>query len=67
MRRLPGNFAITRGMGRVTVPYLVARKREGQRIVMITAYDATFARLVEQSGADNGQVGASQGMVVQGR
>jgi 3-methyl-2-oxobutanoate hydroxymethyltransferase len=54
-------------MGKVTVPYLVARKREGQRIVMITAYDATFARLVEMSGADIVLVGDSLGMVVQGR
>lgn len=34
---------------------------------MLTAYDATFARLVEESGAELILVGDSLGMVVQGR
>ncbi len=49
-----------------TVPRLVARKRKGKKIVMITAYDATFARLAETGGADMVLVGDSLGMVVQG-
>ena len=42
-------------------------KAAGQKIVMITAYDATFARLAEAGGADILLVGDSLGMVVQGQ
>src|SRR5262245_64955387 len=38
----------------------------GQRIVMSTAYDATFARMLDEAGADVLLVGDSLGMVVQG-
>lgn len=38
----------------------------GQRIVMTTAYDATFARMLDEGGADILLVGDSLGMVVQG-
>lgn len=42
-------------------------KADNQKIVMVTAYDWTMARLVEQSGAvDMVLVGDSLGMVVQG-
>jgi 3-methyl-2-oxobutanoate hydroxymethyltransferase len=51
---------------KVTVPELRARKTSGPRIVMVTAYDATFARLCEEGGADVLLVGDSLGMVVQG-
>jgi 3-methyl-2-oxobutanoate hydroxymethyltransferase len=50
----------------VTVPHLARRKREGQRIAMVTAYDATFARLVDEAGVDVILVGDSLGMVMQG-
>ncbi|MDJ0765606.1 MAG: 3-methyl-2-oxobutanoate hydroxymethyltransferase [Myxococcota bacterium] len=49
-----------------TVPRIVSRKQKGRKIVMITAYDATFARLAEAGGADMVLVGDSLGMVVQG-
>jgi 3-methyl-2-oxobutanoate hydroxymethyltransferase len=39
----------------------------GQRIVMVTAYDATFARMLDEGGADILLVGDSLGNVVQGR
>lgn len=39
----------------------------GERITMVTAYDATFARLLEEGGADVLLVGDSLGMVVQGQ
>src|SRR5881397_2246460 len=51
---------------KVTVPDLVAMKRDGTRITMMTAYDAAFARLVEQPGIDIILVGDSLGMVVLG-
>ncbi len=41
-------------------------KAEGRRIVMITAYDATFARILDESGADILLVGDSLGQVVLG-
>ena len=50
----------------VTVPTLRAMKRAGERITMVTAYDATFARLLDESGVDMLLVGDSLGMVVQG-
>src|SRR6187455_1778310 len=37
-----------------------------ERIVMTTAYDATFARMLDEGGADVLLVGDSLGMVVQG-
>jgi 3-methyl-2-oxobutanoate hydroxymethyltransferase len=51
---------------KVTVPDLARMKRRGDKITMITAYDATFARLVDDGGVDMILVGDSVGMVVQG-
>jgi len=51
---------------KVTVPDLARYKAEGHKISMITAYDATFARLVDEAGVDCILVGDSVGMVVQG-
>jgi 3-methyl-2-oxobutanoate hydroxymethyltransferase len=42
-------------------------KRDGERITMVTAYDATFARLFDEAGIDVLLVGDSLGMVVQGQ
>lgn len=50
----------------VTVPGLLAMKTQGQRIVMLTAYDASFAWQLETAGIDIALVGDSLGMVVQG-
>jgi len=50
----------------VTVPGLRAMKAQGQRIVMLTAYDASFAWQLEAAGIDIALVGDSLGMVVQG-
>jgi len=51
---------------KVTVPDIVAMKRDKRKITMMTAYDAAFARLVEASGIDVILVGDSLGMVVLG-
>ncbi|MEM1413827.1 MAG: 3-methyl-2-oxobutanoate hydroxymethyltransferase [Myxococcota bacterium] len=56
----------TEGRKPVTVPRLRAMKRRGEKITMITAYDATFARMLDEAGADVLLVGDSLGMVVQG-
>ena len=51
---------------KVTVPELARMKALGEKISMITAYDVTFARLVDLAGVDMILVGDSVGMVVQG-
>ncbi|MFZ5889740.1 MAG: 3-methyl-2-oxobutanoate hydroxymethyltransferase [Myxococcota bacterium] len=53
--------------GKITVPELRSRKQRGQKIAVLTAYDATLARLLDAGGADVLLVGDSLGMVVQGR
>lgn len=47
-------------------PDLPAMKSRGEKIVMLTAYDATMARLLDAAGADVLLVGDSLGMVILG-
>lgn len=49
-----------------TIPALAAAKRDGQKLVMLTAYDAGFARTFDANGVDLILIGDSLGMVVQG-
>jgi 3-methyl-2-oxobutanoate hydroxymethyltransferase len=51
---------------RVTIHTLRQMKERGEKIAVLTAYDATFARLLDEGGADVLLVGDSLGMVVQG-
>jgi len=51
---------------KVTTTQLTAMKTAGERITMVTAYDALFARLVDRAGVDAILVGDSLGMVFQG-
>lgn len=51
---------------RVTIHTLQQMKERGERISVLTAYDATFARLFDEAGIDALLVGDSLGMVVQG-
>ncbi|UOG90686.1 MAG: 3-methyl-2-oxobutanoate hydroxymethyltransferase [Candidatus Thiothrix sulfatifontis] len=51
---------------RVTVTTLRKMKREGEKIVMLTAYDASFAKVLDAQGVDVILVGDSLGMVIQG-
>ena len=53
-------------MAQKTVLDLQKMKAGSQRIAMVTAYDATMARLVDAAGVDMILVGDSLGMVVQG-
>ncbi len=53
-------------MTRVTIQSLRGQKARGEKIAMVTAYDATFARLLDEGGADILLVGDSLGMVIQG-
>jgi 3-methyl-2-oxobutanoate hydroxymethyltransferase len=51
---------------RVTVPDFRQKKARGERIAVLTAYDATMARLLDTAGVDALLVGDSLGMVVLG-
>ena len=50
----------------VTVSTLAGMKAAGEPIACLTAYDASFAALVDDAGVDVVLVGDSLGMVVQG-
>src|SRR5437879_10196849 len=51
---------------RINVSYFQQFKTKGIPIVMLTAYDATTARIAEQAGIQVLLVGDTVGMVVQG-
>jgi 3-methyl-2-oxobutanoate hydroxymethyltransferase len=53
-------------MGKVTISTLDKKKAAGEKFVCITAYDATFARIISEAGAEAMLVGDSLGMVLQG-
>lgn len=50
----------------VTVRDFIAKKERGERLVIVTAYDALFGRLVDESGVDAVLVGDSLGNVLAG-
>ncbi|HEX9142262.1 MAG TPA: 3-methyl-2-oxobutanoate hydroxymethyltransferase, partial [Gaiellaceae bacterium] len=52
--------------GKLTLHDLADLKSRGEKIVMVTAYDAPGARLAEQAGVDILLVGDTAGMVVLG-
>jgi 3-methyl-2-oxobutanoate hydroxymethyltransferase len=52
--------------GKLTVPELGAMKRRGEKIVMVTAYDAPGGRLADAAGVDLVLVGDTAAMVVMG-
>ncbi|HEY7421716.1 MAG TPA: 3-methyl-2-oxobutanoate hydroxymethyltransferase [Gaiellaceae bacterium] len=53
--------------GKLPLPELAEMKRRGDKIVMVTAYDAPSGRLADTAGVDLILVGDSSGMVVHGR
>jgi 3-methyl-2-oxobutanoate hydroxymethyltransferase len=53
--------------GKLPLPELGEMKRRGERIVMVTAYDASSGRLADSAGVDLILVGDSSGMVLHGR
>jgi len=53
--------------GKLPLPELAEMKRRGDKIVMVTAYDAPSGRLADAAGVDLILVGDSSGMVMHGR
>jgi 3-methyl-2-oxobutanoate hydroxymethyltransferase len=51
---------------KVTIHTLQRKKAASEKIAMLTCYDATFARLLDDAGVDIMLVGDSLGMVIQG-
>ncbi len=51
---------------KVRVPDFIDKKRRGEKLVMLTAYDATMARLFDHAGVDALLVGDSLGTVIMG-
>lgn len=54
-------------MVRMTVPAFQQYRREGKKLILVTAYDALFTNIVEQAGIEAILVGDSLGVVVQGK
>nr|VFJ78706.1 MAG: 3-methyl-2-oxobutanoate hydroxymethyltransferase [Candidatus Kentron sp. FW] len=52
---------------RITTISLQKMKQAGEKLVSLTAYDATFAGILEDAGVEVILVGDSLGMVIQGR
>jgi 3-methyl-2-oxobutanoate hydroxymethyltransferase len=55
------------GRQKVTAPWVLRAKADGRKVSVVTAYDSTFARLLDEAGVDVLLVGDSLGMVVQGQ
>ena len=54
-------------MARLTLRDIARLHSEGTKITMLTAYESTFARVMDTAGVETILVGDSLGMVVQGR
>ncbi|MGQ0751822.1 MAG: 3-methyl-2-oxobutanoate hydroxymethyltransferase [Betaproteobacteria bacterium] len=52
---------------RITLNTLQKMAQEGNRITMLTCYDASFAALLEEAGVESLLIGDSLGMVLQGQ
>jgi len=57
---------VTATTAKRTVPGLAAMGRQGEKIAMLTCYDASFAALLDGAGIDAVLVGDSLGMVIEG-
>ena len=53
-------------MAKITTAVLQKMKQQGDKITMLTAYDASFAKLFAEQGVDVLLIGDSLGMVLQG-
>ncbi len=51
----------------MTIPEFQRHKRDKKKLIVVTAYDALFTRIIEQAGIEAILVGDSLGVVVQGK
>jgi len=51
---------------KITVPHILKMKQRGERITCLTAYDYSFARILDEAGVEILLVGDSLGCVIQG-
>ena len=54
-------------MSRLTLTQCRQMKKDGNKLAMLTAYDASFSAVIEQAGVEVILVGDSLGMVIQGQ
>lgn len=59
-------MSVEKKLKRLTVPSILKMKERGERIAMLTAYDALMANILDNSGIDIILVGDSAGMVMGG-
>ena len=52
---------------KITVPHILKMKQRGEKITCLTAYDYSFARILDEAGVEMLLVGDSLGCVVQGK
>ncbi|PSB91880.1 3-methyl-2-oxobutanoate hydroxymethyltransferase [Candidatus Pandoraea novymonadis] len=60
------NYLKTSNRCAITVPGLADMRSRGEKIAMLTCYDASFATLCDQNGVDTLLIGDSLGNVLQG-
>lgn len=58
--------AAAAAVNKLRITQILEKKRRGEKIAMLTAYDATMARLLDRAGVDMLLVGDSLGMVIMG-
>ncbi|HEY9052523.1 MAG TPA: 3-methyl-2-oxobutanoate hydroxymethyltransferase, partial [Gammaproteobacteria bacterium] len=59
-------MSVHKSTARTTVRKLKDMKANGEKIACLTAYDVSFAQVLDQNGVDVVLVGDSLGMVIQG-
>ena len=60
-------MSVENKMPRINVQTLKNMKKDGQKIACLTAYDASFAKVLDDNDVDVVLVGDSLGMVIQGQ